>query len=236
VPHASWLVTRGDEVLAAHEPERMFSSASMIKTFLLAAALDRGDLAEEVVVEERVDGDGVLKLLDLPVRRPLKELLALMIAISDNTATRAVVKVLGESDAVNAWLAARGFASRLGRGRESVERLAPGLPSRPGLGATSAAEHERILRELTPLGVEMLCEQQDRRALARALDESRHFAHKTGTIDRVRHDGGVLLDLDPPLFIHAFTDGGPVREWVDHPACVGMGIAMQETLEWLASR
>jgi beta-lactamase class A len=234
VPHASWLVTRGDEVLAEHDAERMFSSASMIKTFLLAAALERGDLSDEVPVEERVEGDGVLKLIDLPVRRPMKELLSLMIAISDNTATRAVVRALGGAEEVNAWLAAEGFASRVLGGE------APGLPSRPGLGTTSAAEHERVVRRILErheLGLRMLLEQQDRRALARLLDEESRFAHKTGTIDAVRHDGGVLLrDGEQPLFVHAFTDGGPLPEWVDHPACVGMGIAMEGTLEWLASR
>jgi beta-lactamase class A len=214
VPTASWLVTRGDEVLAAHEPERMFSSASMIKTFLLAAALDERDLAEEVVVSERVDGDGVLKLLDLPVRRPLKELLSLAIAISDNTATRAVLGAMGGPAEMNAWLERRGFGTRFERAR---------------LGTTSAAEHERVVREMPPAGIDMLLSQQDRRALARTLDEGVPFAHKTGTIDRVRHDGGVLLDREPPLYVHAFTDGGPEKEWVDHPACIGMGEAMEAT-------
>jgi beta-lactamase class A len=229
VPHAAWLVRRGDEVLAEHDAERMFSSASMIKTFVLARALERGGLEDEVAVTERVDGDGVLKLLDLPVRRPLKELLALMVAISDNTATRAVVEAMGGAEEINAWLAARGFASRVLGGE------APGLPSRPGLGATSPAEHERVLRDMPAEGLELLREQQDRRSLARLLDEDVPLAHKTGTIDRARHDGGVVLG-EVPLYVQAFTDGGPEKEWVDHPACVGMGIAMEETLRWVASR
>ena len=224
-------MTRGDEVLAAHEPGRMFSSASMIKTFVLAAALDAGGLQEEVVVDERVDGDGILRLLDLPIRRPMKELLALMVAISDNTATRAVVRALGGAQELNAWLAAHGFGSRVLGGE------APGLPTPPGLGTTSAAEHERVVREMPPAGIQMLLEQQDRRALARLLDDDARFAHKTGTIDGARHDGGVLLRAGAePLFVHAFTDGGPQEEWVDHPACVGMGIAMSGTVKWLASR
>ena len=235
MPYASWLVTRGDEVLAEREPERMFSSASMVKTFVLAAVLEEGGpLDAEVEVREPVDGDGVLKLLDLPVRRPMKELLALMIAISDNTATRAVVGAFGGAAQVNAWLEAEGFASRVLAGE------APGLPTPPGLGTTSAAEHERVVRRILGrhrAGVAMLLEQQDRRALARLLDEEERFAHKTGTIEGVRHDGGVLLrDGEEPLYVGAFTDGGSHKEWVDHPACVGMGIAMKETLEWLASR
>jgi len=221
VPQASWLVTRGEEVLAANEPERMYQSASMIKTFLLAAVLDEGgDLRAEVEVRERADGDGVLKLLDLPVRRPMKELLSLMIAVSDNTATRAVLHGYGGAERLNGWLEREGYASRWHGGPPW------------GMGATSAAEHERVVRALPPAGVEILLQQQDRRSLARTLDEDVPFAHKTGTIDRVRHDGGVLLG-EAPLFVHAFTDGGPVKEWVDHPACVAMGAAMARTLEHL---
>ena len=224
MPQASWRVTRGDEVLAEHDAERMYRSASMIKTFLLAMVLDEGGAdAKDVEVSERAEGDGVLKLLDLPVQRPMKELLSLMIAISDNTATRAVLHAVGGAGNVNAWLARNGYATRW-----------HGAPPW-GLGATSAAEHERVVREMPPLGLEMLRRQQDRRALARDLDEAVPFAHKTGTIDRVRHDGGVVLG-PAPLYVHAFTDGGPTREWVDHPACVAMGRAMKETLAWLASR
>jgi beta-lactamase class A len=211
-------------VIAERDSERMYASASMIKTFLLAAVLDDGGpLDEEVEVTERAEGDGVLKLLDLPVCRPRKELLALMIAISDNTATRAVLTDFGGAAKLNAWLEERGFESRW-HGRPPW-----------GLGQTSAAEHERIVREMPALGIEMLLQQQDRRALARTLDEAVPFAHKTGTIEQVRHDGGVVCG-DTPLYVHAFTDGGPTKEWVDHPACVGMGIAMEETLQWLTSR
>ena len=213
VPHASWLVADGDDVLTAHEPDRMFSSGSMIKTFLLADALEEAaDLAAPVVVGEALEGDGVLRLFALPVTLPLRELLALMIAVSDNTATHAVIGALGGEETINARLAARGFASRV--------RPAPGT-----LGRTSAAEHHRVVRALPPAGIDLLAEQQDRRALGRHLPHGTRFAHKTGTIDRVRHDGGVL----GTLHVHAFTDGGPLPEWTDHPACLGMGLAMAWT-------
>src|SRR5436190_1056145 len=101
VPRAAWLVIDGDEVVAAREPERWFSSASMIKTFLLAAVLDevergRHNLGErvEVTPDHLADGDGILRHLDLPVSLGLADVLRLMVALSDNTATNAALDLI----------------------------------------------------------------------------------------------------------------------------------------------
>jgi hypothetical protein len=75
--------------------------------------------------------------------------------------------------------------------------------------------------------------QQDRRSLARWLSLSASFAHKTGTVDRVRHDAGVLICDQVELWVGCFTDGGPTDEYVDHPSCLGMASAMRDTLRAL---
>lgn len=218
----------------------------MIKTFLLAAALERR--LEGVVVEPslRAGGDGVLRHFSLPVELEWEAVLALMTVLSDNTATNAVIAALGGVGACNARFAAWGLgATRLrgfvdGRGPSAGDRdlvrAARQLPTPAGLGVTTPAEHERVLRRLLAaggLGVELLLAQHDRRSLARRLAGGVRFAHKTGTVGRVRHDGGVLLAGGRTVFVQAFTDGGPEAEWVDHPACVGMGEAMAATVEVL---
>lgn len=246
MPHASWLVTEGDEVLAAREPTRRFASASMVKSFLLAAALERG--LERVVVEPgmRADGDGVLRHFSLPVELAGGEALALMTVVSDNSATRAVIAALGGIDACNEHFAAWNLeATRLQRSIDGVARTtsdryamrpSAGLHTRAGLGVTTPVEHAWVLRRLVErggLGLELLLAQQDRRSLARRLAEPVPFAHKTGTVGRARHDGGVLLAGGRAIFVQAFTDGGPEAEWVDHPACVGMGESMVATVRAL---
>jgi beta-lactamase class A len=75
--------------------------------------------------------------------------------------------------------------------------------------------------------------QQDRRSLARWLELSASFAHKTGTIDGVRHDAGVLICDQTELWVACFTDGGPADEYVDHPSCLAMASAMRDTLRAL---
>jgi beta-lactamase class A len=242
----SWLVREGAAVLCARDADRWFPGASMIKTFVLVAALrdvEEGRLAldDAVVVgeEHRAGGDGVLGLLDLPAVMGLRDLLALMIAISDNTATNAVLGTIGVA-AVNARLTGWGFGSRV-RGLSGSSEAPAGwgegldLISPAGLSITSAGEHDRLLADICegrllsrhgPLAIELLSAQQDRRALARHLGERVRFAHKTGTADGVRHDGGVLWDGGRAIALTVFTDGGPTPETVDHPALVGMGLAM----------
>jgi beta-lactamase class A len=249
VQRASWLVREGDRTLAAHAEERFYSGASMIKTFLLAAALDlveRGEVAldREVAVDSShaACGDGVLRFLEAP-SLPLRDLLALMTALSDNTATNAVLELVG-LERFNGWLEEHGFESRMRAFVDHPERAwsrrdevgaGHDLLTPVGLSLTSAAEHDRLLSEIAAgrllpvlggVAFELLEEQQDRRALARYLPEGARFAHKTGTIGGVRHDAGLLRAGERRIGVSVFTDGGPEQEWVDHPALVGMGLAM----------
>jgi beta-lactamase class A len=258
VPHASWRVADGATVLTAHRPERRFAAASMVKTFVLVAALEaveEGELdldrARPLPADLRCGGDGVLAGLALPDGLPLRDLLRLMIVVSDNTATNVVLEACGGLEAVNARIAAWGMATRVrswvggvrpGWSGAPDANADPGLPTPAGLGVTSALEHAALLDDLldgrrldalAPLAVDLLAGQQDRRALARWIGPGARFAHKTGTVDGVRHDGGVLLLADGRLSVTAFTDGGPQAEWPDHPACVGMGLAMAWTAEVL---
>jgi len=242
VPHAAWRVADGSALLAEHAAGRPFAAASMIKTSLLVAALEAGlDLDEPrpVAADLRTGGDGVLRDLAVPGGLPLRDLLRLMTVVSDNTAANVVLEALGGPAAVNERLAASGYEATRIRGwvggvRPGVggEPDDLGLPTRAGLGVTTVAEHaatvDRLLED--PFARDCLLGQQDRRSLARPLREDVPFAHKTGTVGRVRHDGGVLLGR---LSVTVFTDGGPQAEWPDHPACVGMAAGMAATLEAL---
>ncbi len=242
-PYASWSLTENGGVLCEHEPERWFSSASMIKTFLAALALDEDGLAPgthlRVREAHRTGGDGVLGTFEAEVELPLQELLRLMLAISDNTATNVVLEALGGAAAVNERLAAWGYGSRIcgpvgGRGArwDGAEALHTDLPTPIGLGMTSVAEHQRLLGE-HPAVLPLLGEQQDREMLARYVGRDVAFAHKTGAIDGLRHDAGLLRASGRELLVACFTDGGAHEEWADHPAAVGMGLAMAWTAELL---
>lgn len=242
MPHAAWRVADGATVLAERSSERPFAAASMIKTFLLAAVLEAGlelDRRHAVAADLRCGGDGVLRDLAVPDGLPLRDLLRLMIVLSDNTATNVVLEALGGPATVNERFAARGLEST--RIRSWVGGVRPGvggepagleLPTPAGLGVTSVAEHAATVDRLleTSLARELLLAQQDRRSLARPLRDDVAFAHKTGTVGRARHDGGVLLGR---VSVTVFTDGGAEAEWPDHPACLGMAEGMERTAQAL---
>lgn len=216
---AAWLVAYPDGTVDEHDADRAFSSASMVKTFLLLAAWPPDDGARLTVrPEHRTGGDGVLTHLDLPLTLPLRDVLMLMVVVSDNTATNAVAAHLGGAAACTERFRALGLdVTTLHRsiGESGSDRL----------GTTTPREHDAAIQRLVrdPAARALLEAQQDHRALRRGLAVP--FAHKTGTVDDVRHDGGIARHRGTELRLTVFTAGGPHDEWVDHPALVAMGNA-----------
>jgi beta-lactamase class A len=226
---AAWELRLGPQVLTSSGRERLFSGASMVKT-LLAALIDEDlragslQLSRPVQVTESalVGDDGLLRFGQIPTMHRLADLVLLMISVSDNTATNTLIDFLGGPNAINARFGVRGWSSRL------LGSIGPGVGE---FSRVSPADHQDALGSiLHPLIVGAFAGQQDRRSLARLVEFYADFRHKTGTADRVRHDAGVLDTPRGHLWVACFTDGGPVSEYVDHPACVAMGSAMRDTL------
>src|SRR5262245_1238894 len=241
------LVLRGRGVEVDVRGDLAYSGAATIKTFLLehvSAAVSAGrltwDQAVSVTAEHVALGDGVLATWPLPVTLPLHAVAQLMTALSDNTATNALVDVLGGLEVVNDALAESGLRSRMRRwvtGRYADPRCdswdaSLELPSRAGLSVVVPREHaasvDRMVAEPRHATARAMLEQQwHRDSLARHLRDETPFAHKTGSVGGVRHDGGVLLPgTEDSLAVHCFTDGPERDEPPDDPACVAMGRAM----------
>ncbi len=226
---AAWELRLGPQVLTSRGRDRLFSGASMVKT-LLAALVDedvRAGTLElgrpvQVPLSALVGDDGLLRFGQIPTMHRLADLLLLMVAVSDNTATNTLIEFLGGPPAISARFAARGWSSRL------LSAIGPGVGD---FSRVSISDHQDALGSiLHPLIRATFAAQQDRRSLARLVEFYADFRHKTGTVGRVRHDAGVLDTPRGHLWVACFTDGGPVSEYVDHPACVAMGIAMRDTL------
>lgn len=243
------LVLRWRDVAVGVRGDLAYSGASTIKTFLLEQASLRLSWEQPVTVspEHVAAGDGVLATWPLPVTLPLHAVAQLMTALSDNTATNAVVDTLGGLEVVNDALDALGCRSRMRRwvsGRHADPRAdewdaSPTLPSRAGLSVVVPSEHAACVDRLvaTPehaVARTMLEQQWHRDSLARRLVDETPFAHKTGSVGGVRHDGGVLLPGTPDaVTVHCFTDGPERDELVDDVATSAMGRAVARTLPLL---
>jgi beta-lactamase class A len=99
----------------ARQPDKEVQTASVIKLAILYDALaevsdGKARWDEKITLKpgEAVSGSGVLTFFDAPVTLTLKDVLTLMVIMSDNTATNLAIDRFGV-DAVNARIAAQGL-------------------------------------------------------------------------------------------------------------------------------
>ena len=107
-------VTAGEEL--GINADELFPMASVCKTPILVAAYRRVDAGKlslderiEITAERRVAGSGLLNFFDVGIRPCLRDLLLLMIVVSDNAATDIVLGAIGGPKSVTAEMQALGF-------------------------------------------------------------------------------------------------------------------------------
>lgn len=242
--HAIALESAGERFGVAEDAP--FPSASVIKLPLLVLALraaERGalDLDERVAIEPRhgATGSGVLLDLDLGLAPTWRDLLTLMIVVSDNLATNLVLGRLG-IQAVNGALPGLGMPSSRVEGPLQVDAARQTPRQRAGHGAaTTAGDVLRLLVALDDgslLGAEAtewarsrLRQQRHREAIPRFItgEAGAHdglvVGNKGGWLARARHDAGVIWRTDGSrlaALVVLTADHPDTRSRIDHPATV----------------
>ncbi len=208
-----------------HNATQTMSAASLIKLPILVGTLEQvaGGRLElttryELKEEEQVSGSGVLHVLQPGLLLTLRDLLTLMIVVSDNTATNMLIDIAGR-ERVNDFCGRAGLRQTYLVGKLQLpEEKRNEEQRRGGNNVTCAADVLGLLTslqrgdllppELTALAVKILKKQQFTEALARYLptDAELHsdavsVASKSGCIRGVWHDAGVVYDAsDRPLY------------------------------------
>lgn len=208
----------GNERVDLNGDER-FVSASMIKLLILAEFIDEVDSGAISLddthtskASDIVGGTGVIQTDAIGTSYTYGDLARLMIASSDNVATNVLIDVMG-FDAINTK------AKELGLEKTKLNRKMMQLDS--GVeNYISANDAANILRKIArgELGSKKLCDkakhyllqQTDKAGLAQGLPSEVDFAHKTGSLDSKRHDGGIVY-ADSPYVIVVLGDIGAVR-------------------------
>ena len=232
----------GGEELELRADER-FPTASVIKVGLVCALLDlvaagRADLAEAVALPppgRRVPGGGILKQLEVDAVS-LRDAVELAIAVSDNVATNVVLERCGGADAVNTYLEELGLRETRILGPVDFAAITHDLEG--GIGVSTPREQTILLAALArgKLLRPDLCaylsgvlERQhfqnqiprwlgwDPYAQYHGRDQPLHVGNKTGELNGIRADAGVVRHAERGTIVLAvFTDGGKdVRESVD---------------------
>jgi beta-lactamase class A len=232
----SWFLKDWKTGATAHRLGDMpVPSASTRKISILMAALaavhaGKLSLDQKVTIEARYqDNDsGTFQHLTPGFWITLRDALVMMIIVSDNTCTGAVVDLVGlgplqrycDSVGLKATIHRFGIPPRLGPDH-TLEQVTTTTPSDQGLllelifrGTTEAATAAQL--QCTPalcqLALDILSWQKLKTRLPSLLPAGTRIAHKTGTGSRGFMDAGIVFKDDRPLFIlTAYTDRVPVE-------------------------
>ena len=185
--------------------DKKVPSASMIKLLIMLKLLEKVerkelDLEEKIKIQdyEKVDGSGILKELSSNHSFSIRELLTLMIIVSDNFATNILIEILGMDD-VNE------LGEKLGLLNTSLQRKMMDLDAKEkGFdNYTSSQDILKILKmiydktflseDLSDLALDILLRQQERSRLQRFLSEDIKIASKSGDLDNLENDGGIFF-------------------------------------------
>ncbi len=220
---------------ALNADERV-TTASTIKLPILAgvfAAVEAGKAkwTEELTLTQadRVSGSGILGEISNGVRLPIRDVLHLMIVLSDNTATNMIIERF-TADMVNAEMDRLGLRQTrsLRKIRGDGDDLKPPtgwsaagkLPENQkfGIGVSTPREMVLLLEKLargevvnaaaSKEMIEILKRQQYREGIARHLGET-PVASKSGALDHLRSDVGIVYSPRGRIAIAMTCDGIP---------------------------
>lgn len=207
-----------------------FSSASLIKVPILIAVLDYLDNhnvpIEQVMTISREDWVDYSVISEQKLTTStIYELLVWMITTSDNTATNVLIDFIG-MDALNKFFRKIGLShTQVQRKMMDFERLAKGVDN-----ITSARDMAHLFSDIyaknllnpvfSQLVIDILCRQRFHESLRRYIADDVEIAHKTGGLDSVDHDVGIVYsdvqDYCIGVFITEVTENDIARQIIGH--------------------
>ncbi len=228
------------------DPDAPVRTASTIKLAILVecfaeAGEGKLDLNEpiEIAEGEKVSGSGILQEFTSGSKLPLRDVLDLMIVLSDNTATNLILNRIG-GDAVNARMASLGLVQTrvmrkiLGDGNKlkpsptgiTAEGAKP-ENKRWGIGRSSPHEMVTLLEKMyrgelvskaaSDQMLEILKRQRDRNGIGRDMQDI-EIASKSGALDHLRSDVGIIYSKRGPVAMAITIDDLPQVNWTpDNP-------------------
>lgn len=188
--------------------DKAFVSASMIKLAVLCEymhAVDNGQLnpADRVALKDMniVGGTGLIQT-ERHASYSYDELCRYMIMYSDNTATNVIINKLG-LDAINEHVQTLGCKNTL----LNRQLMALNTNTENWISARDTATILHKIKNGTAASsamcakaLEYLSKQTDNEGMAEGIS-SGAFAHKTGSLRSMRHDGGIVLGKHPYVIV-----------------------------------
>jgi beta-lactamase class A len=222
---------RGDELVRTASTIKLPIMATIFHT----VAEGRAKWDEELTLHnhDKVLGSGVMRELSDGVRLPIRDLVHLMIVVSDNTATNLLLDRFG-GDSVNAFMEQLGLKETrslrkiLGAGKD-VSRGPGGVSQagkreeniRFGIGVSTPHEMVNLLEKLergeivnavaSREMIEILKREHYKDGIGRHVDFP--VASKSGALDRLRSDAGIVYAPGGRIAIAITCDNLPKTDW-----------------------
>lgn len=209
-------IEAGDEWIYVNSDE-VFPSASVIKVPILLACLKQAEeghvnLDQLTVITERVGGSGVLQSLSSLASLTIKDLLTLVITVSDNVATNMVIDLLG-IEAINQEMERLGLKStNLNRKMMDFAAIQRGFdnvtcPSDMVKCLKAINEGAFLSEESKEIALSIMHAQQFLDKLPAMMDPDRVFiANKTGGLPNVEHDCAIFKYNGKTAYAAVLTD------------------------------
>lgn len=212
------IIERIDDSTSIHINEDMiFPSASTIKLVIMAAVMDgvkKGKISFDdkiLLTKDRLcGGDGILKEFDIEHEFTLKEIMTLMIIISDNTATNILIDLIGMQNINNIAVEIGLEFTRIRRKMMDSQAVKEGREN-----TTTPREMSKILRDIydgkfideyySKIALDILKRQQVGGRLTLYMPEDIVVAHKTGDLDKLEHDVGIVYHNPSDYIICVLT-------------------------------
>ncbi|MEM7459776.1 MAG: serine hydrolase [Pseudomonadota bacterium] len=200
-------------IRVAVNPSMAIPSASLIKVAIACAAAAEPDLdlsaPQQVSDLDETFYCSILQAFEPEDQVSLKALIGLMLIVSDNPATSAVLDAVG-MDKVNAWLSENGLGhTSLSVGFDD-DSLGP--PLRANLTRAEDCLNLLKLAETQPkcdFVLHMLRNNLRNERIPKLLPDSAMIAHKTGTLNGLMHDIAIIESPQAAYYLIVLADGLP---------------------------
>jgi beta-lactamase class A len=218
---------RGDEKVRTASTIKLAIMATIFHT--VAEGHAKWDEALELRKDEKVSGSGVARELSDGLHLPIRDLVHLMIVVSDNTATNLLLERFG-GDSVNAYMEQLGLKETrslrkiLGAGNASSGVSQAGRREENlqyGIGVSTPHEMVTLLEKLekgeivnaaaSREMIDILKRQQYKDGIGRRGDFP--VASKSGALERLRSDVGIAYAPGGRIAIAITCDDLPKTDW-----------------------
>lgn len=241
---AVWIEDLETGWVAAHQGDKPFPAASVVKVPILVTCLQRAeegelDLREPVILRgrDKADGSGVLKELPNGSTLTMGELAELMVTQSDNTAANLLISRLGMEPLNRSFLEMGLKSTRLSRKMMDFSQRRSGVEN-----WTTARDISLVFRriyqrkEMSPAVSERCLDLLKRQAIndriPALLPPGTVVAHKTGLEKGVCHDSGIVFAEEGAVLVCVLTKNGgkakPAKRFIARVASHAFGYLAQD--------